>query len=111
MNYVRSRLITILEINFKNYSQFIDTDYKEDLVVNFHARKYMEPATNQRIVKPHRLRIPADILYMMEKQSSLEERRVITALKKFIGNFQSEVECNEYIFSNDVISRYLINQK
>lgn len=98
-------------MSFKNYSQFIDADCKEDLVINFHARKYMEPATNQRLVKPYRLRIPADILHMMEKQSSLEESRVITALKKFIGDFQSKVETDEYIFSNDVISRYLLNQK
>lgn len=98
-------------MSFKNYSQFIDADFKEDLVINFHARKYMGPAMNQRLVKPYRLRVPADILHMMEKQSSLEESRVITALKKFIENFQSEIEIDEYLFSNDVISRYLINQK
>lgn len=101
MIYARSRITTMLSLTYQNYSQFIDSDFKDDLVINFHKKKYADAPTNQRLVKPIKLRIPADVIDLIEKMSSQEEFPVLQRLRIMIETFQDQVNLDEIVFNLD----------
>ena len=100
MIYARARITTMLSLTYDNYSQFMDSDTKDDLVINFHKKKYAEP-TNQRLVKPIKLTIPADVIDLIEKMPSQEEFPVLQRLRIMIETFQGQVNLNEIDFNQD----------
>lgn len=59
---LKNRIKSTFSVRFKDYSIYLNNETTNDLVLNFHERKYRSDMENQRHIKPIIVRISTDVL-------------------------------------------------
>lgn len=81
---LKSRLQYVFERQFLNYSIYKNNEQTDDLVLNFHKRKYWTNMANQSGVPPKIIRIPYVVLQQVSSMGPFKDAIAIDIIVRYI---------------------------
>jgi hypothetical protein len=81
---LKTQIKSAFTVRFKSHSIYLNNETTNDLVLNFHERKYRSDMENQRHMKPIVVRIPTDVLSDISEMPNFINSIAITKVGDFI---------------------------